>query len=670
MKKKIGAVALGCVLAWPLTGQAASQKASQNQNNQPAVVMGEVVVTATRQQEKVSTVPADVTVIDQQQIAASPARTVPDLLRTVAGVHVSDITGNGQDFTVDLRGFGETAGLNTLVLVDGRRINEPDLSGTDWTLIPLDRVQRIEIVRGGRGSVLYGDNAAGGVVNIITKDGGGPAKAGAEVAAGSYGTFTSRVSGSGSAGNLSYALSGGYMNTDGYRDNSGSEAKNAGLSLRYFLGDRAAFDLSSGYHKDDTDLPGALTQAQMATLPRTATVHPNDFSKTEDYYFKGGGELFFLTNSSLRMDLSYRQRDWLSYSSYVGGNFTGDTGTDTVAFTPHVVIREKVAGLPNKLILGFDHRESTEDIDNRSIYFGTPTHGVFELKKNDNGAYVHDEITPVHRLSLSAGYRHDRVKYSFQPSTPAEDVFSEDLYTTGLNYRYHGRSYLYTSYGKSFRYPVLDELFSFFTSTVEPGLQPQTTNDWEVGVRHYLTASFFINLNYFHLRTHHEIFFNPVAYANENLDGPTRRQGVELTVAKDFGWAQLSGSYTYTDAEILGGQFAGEDVPNVPEHQASVNALVPLPRGFSLALSGTYVGKRPFISDFANAFPEMDSYVVLNAKLKYHWRQLTAFLDVNNLLNEKYSEYGVIGYDSNGNEVRSYYPSPEANFLAGISLSF
>ena len=84
------------------------------------------------------------------------------------GVVVRDFYGTGKTASVDIRGFGETAPLNVLVLVDGRRVNEIDLSGTDWTQIPIDQIERIEIVRGA-GSVLYGDNAVGGVINIITK---------------------------------------------------------------------------------------------------------------------------------------------------------------------------------------------------------------------------------------------------------------------------------------------------------------------------------------------------------------------------------------------------------------------------------------------------------------------------------------------------------------------
>ncbi len=140
--------------------------------DEPSIsTMEEVVVTATRQEEKIAFVPANVNVITENDIKNSTAHNIPDLLRTQVGIHVNDVTGNKRSFTVDLRGFGETAALNTLVLVDGRRINQADLSGTDWTLIPIDRIKRIETIRGGRGSVLYGDNAAGGVINIITKEG-------------------------------------------------------------------------------------------------------------------------------------------------------------------------------------------------------------------------------------------------------------------------------------------------------------------------------------------------------------------------------------------------------------------------------------------------------------------------------------------------------------------
>ena len=129
------------------------------------VTLGEVVVTATRTEQRMQQVPANVTVIDEEDIKNSNAKNVVDVLCTEEGIVVRDLLGNGKTSQVDLRGFGETAPANTLVLVDGRRINEIDLSGVDWMQIPLEQIERIEILRG-TGSVLYGDNAVGGVINL------------------------------------------------------------------------------------------------------------------------------------------------------------------------------------------------------------------------------------------------------------------------------------------------------------------------------------------------------------------------------------------------------------------------------------------------------------------------------------------------------------------------
>src|SRR5690606_12394155 len=108
-------------------------------------------------------------------IARSAARTLPELLGTRAGIVSRDLYGNTAALaTVDMRGFGATAAQNTLILVDGRRLNDIDQSGVQWASIPLDAIERIEIVRGS-GAVQYGDGASAGAINIITRH---PARAG------------------------------------------------------------------------------------------------------------------------------------------------------------------------------------------------------------------------------------------------------------------------------------------------------------------------------------------------------------------------------------------------------------------------------------------------------------------------------------------------------------
>lgn len=267
--------------------------------SEPIKTMDEVVVTATRFSEEVSSIPANVTIISKTEISQSPAATVPELLRSTAGVLVNDITGNGRSYTVDLRGFGETAALNTLVLVDGRRVNQADLSGVDWALIPKARVERIEIVRGGRGSVLYGDNAAGGVINIITIKGYEDLKLAGGLSAGSYNTFQGGGTVSGATDLMRYALSASHHVSDGYRDNSDTDAMSLGLNMDFFLSDPISFNLSSGYLDDEASLPGALIQSDLDSgISRRATLHPDDFADTKDWYIQGGPQIFLLTTAT------------------------------------------------------------------------------------------------------------------------------------------------------------------------------------------------------------------------------------------------------------------------------------------------------------------------------------------------------------------------------------
>src|SRR5919106_181603 len=128
-----------------------------------------VLVEAPRFREDVRRLPASVTVIGAQDIERSAARTLPEILNEQVGFTMKDFYGNNAAVTsMDLRGFGVTGPQNTLILLDGRRLNDFDLSGVQWSAIPLSSIERIEVLRG-TGAVLYGDAASAGVVNIVTR---------------------------------------------------------------------------------------------------------------------------------------------------------------------------------------------------------------------------------------------------------------------------------------------------------------------------------------------------------------------------------------------------------------------------------------------------------------------------------------------------------------------
>src|SRR5690348_10163870 len=151
-----------------------------------------IVVTATRFPDSRRDLPVGVTVITADDIRKSASSSLGDVLAQFGLLQVRDLAGT-QNPQLDLRGFGITGDQNTLVLLDGLRINEADLESAQLSAIPLEAIERIEIVRGG-GAVLYGDGATGGTINIITRRGmPGESHARALARAGGYGTAEGRA---------------------------------------------------------------------------------------------------------------------------------------------------------------------------------------------------------------------------------------------------------------------------------------------------------------------------------------------------------------------------------------------------------------------------------------------------------------------------------------------
>ena len=178
-------------------------------------------------------------------------------------------------------------------------------------------------------------------------------------------------------------------------------------------------------------------------------------------------------------------------------------------------------------------------------------------------------------------------------------------------------------------------------------------------------------VNMFRIETDDEIFYNPTGGpygfgANENLDGETRRQGVEVKWAYQYKGVIAGANYTRMKAKIYGGLYDGSDVPNVPENRVAANLGYAFDMGLFLGLNGVYMGSRYLISDFNNSAVKQDDYTVVNAKIKYDWRWLTFFVDLNNIFDEEYSSYGGLNFLGEP----GYYPSPEFNVLAGVTARY
>ncbi len=631
------------------------------------VTLEPVVVTGTRDIQEIRKIPADVTLITKEEIQASNAKTVTDVLRDKANVVVHDLLGNGKSVSVDIRGFGETAPSNVLVLVDGRRVNAIDLSGVDWTQIPLDQVERIEIVRGA-GSVLYGDNAVGGVVNIITKRPEKTFSASAEAVGGSYGYNRESASVSGKWGPLSAILNASHNSTEGYRENGFLRAEDAGGKLIYDLNDAISFDFSGSFHRDDQGLPGALPE-NIYRHHRRATLTPDDHAKTDDAYGLLGMKAKLWDFGRIEADLSYRHREVDDF--FVSSSFKDQRNISTWGFTPKYILEKNLWSFRNKLTVGLDFYDSNSIVDSQSAFGSNRS----KVEKRSVGLYALDEFSVLDNLILTLGGRNEWVTYDlFQESPFLKDKVrqSEPAWNAGLNYLFGKKSSAFLSVNRSFRFPASDELIQFvfippnLVARVNPDMKPQVGYHYEAGIRHAFTDKIEAKLTLFWIDMKDEIFFNPFTFTNENLP-KTRRQGVEVGAkVRPFQWLTVWGNYTYMKPTLRSEPFSGNDIPGVPRQKGSVGADINLGRGFLFNTTLNVVGPQRFISDFANQTEYLDAYCTLDMKLTFVWKGLRAFVGVNNLFNQKYAEFGVVNVAGD----QFFYASPKLNFIGGLSYTF
>ncbi|MFA5038737.1 MAG: TonB-dependent receptor [Candidatus Omnitrophota bacterium] len=637
---------------------------------QDTIDIERIVVTVSRTQEQIKSASKFTTIIDSEDIRQSNAQNIPDILRGQAGIEVRDFTGSGKTVNVDMRGFGETGPSNMLVLIDGRRVNAIDLSNTDWSQIPLSEVEQIEIVRGAS-SVLYGDNASGGVVNIITKKGEGKPSAVVTAQGGSYHTVSSTVEAQAGAadGKNSFRIFGEYYDSDGYRKNSGLKRGDFAIKGSHRFNPVLSTRASFGYHQDRYGLAGALSESQVLSLGRRATTKPDDIAQTEDYYADWEWTADFRDKGRLQTNFSFRNRD--IDADYFSSLWQNENHIMTFGFTPRYSLESPVLNMANTLTLGVDLYLAQDDILDGMM---ASANDRITITKFSQGLYVLDKIQATDRLLLRAGYRHESARYRFHQITQVDlkekSDLDMDVFETGVVFGLTDSTSLYCDYSQSFRFPLVDEFFSsnsFGFGGLNSDLSPQKGKDVEAGIRHAFRDKGSFAFNYFRHNITNEIYFNPLTFANSNYER-TVHQGIEteadLSLCANL---KVFANYSYTDAYFGKGSFKGNAIPGVPRHKAG-GGLRWMPReGTRLNLLVNYVGSMFLVSDQSNAYPKLNDYVTVDINASQTWKDLELFAGINNIFDAEYSEYGVLSVFSG---TRNFYPAPGRRVMAGVRYHF
>jgi iron complex outermembrane receptor protein len=634
-----------------------------------------VVVTATRFEEPLADRPINMTVITREQIEASPSRTVPDILAEQSGIAIHDFFGNNASTTtVDLRGFGINGTQNTLILVDGRRVGDIDLSGVQWSAVPLSAVERIEIVRGG-GSVLYGEGATAGVINIITRAPGPGTRLAVRGSAGNYGTREAGIDGSIAGESAAISIFANAFESSGYRENNHNRQTNGIADLRWktAFGD---FALKASTDSQGIRLPGARqvqpsTGVDQLATDRRGTSTPLDWAQRDsnrallDWRHKLGAW-------ELNVGGGWRDKTQKSYFDFSGFPDYREIDLSVWSLTPRAKLDMPLFGRPHTFIVGLDWYSWDYRLrrSNSTLSIARPFNTI-DATEDTVGLYVLDTVRLTDALVVTAGGRRERLRIDasdfFDPGAPGGAFGSgappgsqrvyESAYEVGVRYEFAPQTAVTAKTTRSYRFANVDETYetsAAFTNQFQ-FLRPQTARTHELGVETRVSgvrgraALFEIDVtNEIHL----DPFTNGVG--NRNLP-PSRRRGVEVELgARPMARLGLAGTYTYIDARFREGVLAGDlftqqnviisgkTVPLVPRHKVGVRASWDFNPATRLSVLASYVSSQFMDNDEGNTLGvKIPSYSVVDMKLAHRRGPLTIAATVNNLFAEKYFNYAV-----------------------------
>jgi iron complex outermembrane receptor protein len=653
----------------------------------PVVEAPEVTISSTRTERNVLDVAGNVTTIDRAQIERSGARSVPDLLRREAGLMVTSLGTTPEGYTVEARGFnnGGGNGCSTLVLVDGRRINEPETGCPDWSFVALEDIERIEIVRG-PASVAYGDNAAAGVIQIFTyrprEDG---VRMGAAYDFGSYGTENTGVRLSGRQDGVFATAYVGDNDSNGYRHQSDfdDDWDDLRLGIGADLAEAGELRLDGGYDSNDRQRPGTLTELEMEDDRRQADPGSlGDFDRARARFLAATLDVRPVEDVRVRVIPYVRRRTddgRLSGDDGAGGTFDffTDTVTEQYGADGQIEVGFDALGQRHTFLVGGEARREDSDVKNlfTSLAFGDTDTNV-RLRRETWGAFVQQEIGLRDDLHLLLGVRRDEIHYSgsgFQDSggfiTEVEIDEDPDVWSprASLTWRVTEPIGLYVGYARGFRSANVNEEVSLFG--VDP-LDPQKTESYEIGGK-YRAGDCALNLALYWMNVKDEILFDPTTFANTNLDR-VRHRGVELSgTVRPVGWLELYASYTFDDVRIRDGIADAGRIPITPENRGAAGGTIFLPLGFEIGADWLYVGSRPLANDLDNDSAALPSYWALDARVA--WRHTHgpfgfAVEAIGRNLNDR--EYEEFGGEATFGGPPGFFPSPESNYVVGARLEY
>jgi vitamin B12 transporter len=595
-----------------------------------------VVVTATPVATPAEQMGASVTVVAGDDFQTYHYPSVDEALRNVPGVQIRRSGSYGKTSSISIRG----ASANQVqVLVDGVRVKSPTLGQVDLSDISPDLIEKIEIIRGAQ-STIYGADAIGGVVNIITRRGkGGPIQASVQQEVGNYDTWASRATVDGAWKFLHYALSGSYFESNGQFQNDDTEEKAISGRVGATLPWDSTLDFIFRWNKNDIGAPvkGVFSGPQ----PFNPIINPNARSQSESTVFSLEGKSRPVSWWETRGRLS-------RYENSAGFQDPVDQAFDFPQFSQVKVIRREAEWVNSFFIgkwstssVGLEHRR--EIGENRN---------TFKAVSETESVFFEQQLRFFERLFLTGGFRvEDNSVWGTTTTERGSIAFL--IKETGTRLR--------GSAGTGFRAPTFNDLF--FPGFGNPDLQPEDSLSWDAGVDQKLWDDRIrLGLTYFNNKFKNLITcctpLPTAPFGGPFNVGRARSQGIEFTAEVSLLKNLVaSANYTYTDSE---NETTGERLPREPEHRWNVGLTWEPTARLSLFTQVHVVGEQfePIGPAENGPYTRVDVGGTWRILERMGWlRKLELTARIQNLLNETYSE------------VRGF-PALGINALVGLRASF
>ncbi|AKJ64361.1 TonB-dependent receptor [Kiritimatiella glycovorans] len=558
-------------------------------------------------------------------------------------------------------------------------MNRPDQAAFNWSEVPMNNVERVEVLRGPAG-VLYGDHAVAGVINIITRKSAEEMERDLSVQAGSHGFHDESAAVRGSIDGLGYAASINHQSADGYRDHSRYDTKSAALNLEYGDEDAAEVYFSLNAAESQYQLPGALKEAEMDADREQSQPFHNDNAEEQSIFADFGIRIEPGAEQSLLLDIGYGRRNINAEFHVTDPFWAYDTWTeykiDRWTASPKYRLTRPLGRFDNELLIGTDvgyERLDTEQV-NRDM-FGT-TSADAHMNRWTVGAYALDSLYLSDELIASLGGRREKYDIDFEESGSAGNIDEskgryENAFHGGLTWLPHERLKLFTRYEEFYRFPSTDEQAAYYgyfgVDGFNANIEPESGRSYEAGCTVHPLDTLELEGTVFRMEMKDEIAFDGATLVNYD---DTLHQGLELAATyRPADWVRMKLWYTLLEATFTEGVDDGKDIPLAPQNEVDLNMDFFLDEHWTLNTHFAWLDNQFVAGDTANAADGLEAYALFDAFVRYKTTlggcEVEAFAGAENIFEEEY-----VFYASNYGADTTYYPAPERVFKGGVSVRF